>query len=1037
MINLRSAFAAGNLSLVATTEMLNFTSKLLSDSQVKLYSNTLKMPALILDKKEMIVSRFISSNGLVEDPLAVEKERALINPWTPEEKEIFMDKLATFGKDFWKIASFLDHKTTADCVEFYYKNHKSDCFEKTKKQDGIKQAKSFFTSTYLVTSGKKWNREMNAASLDMLGAASMMAARAEDRARSRQSSAGRVFLGGYSDSKTLWRDDRILERSSSLDILGNERETVAADVLAGICGSLSSEAMSSCITSSVDPGESYREWKCQKVDSLIKRALTPDVTQNVDDETCSDESCGEMDPSDWTDEEKSVFIQAVSSYGKDFVMISRCVRTRSRDQCKVFFSKARKCLGLDLMHPGPRNVGTPVSDDANGGGSDTEDACVVETGEIGSVICGNKSGYKLDEDLPSSAMNMNHDESDPAKIVNLESDLNKSEENNGMGHMDHELEAVETLASDACQSENRPELVFHGDSNNGDAVNNQSESAHAQKCAVVFANTEPGGDQVVEQGGDQVIEQGISITGPVAIVEGINPVPLSPEALLENKGVASEGFENELEGQELLLPESCLNDRQDEKSDGDTIGPSSLQCSNQDSNTTGNASHVAAESSCSGFSLNPEYQHKVSLELDSMEKPHVISLPQQSSPSATSVSLDSATILCDKTLNQDRLSSTLDFHGNRDKQSPKSVCRDDFHQHLSGNPLLNHVESSQILRGYPLQMSNKKDMNGDVNCRKLSEVQTLPQSDRNISPRYVTQDCYLQKCSSSKPHCSVAELPLLSQKIEQTSVHSRAHSRSLSDTDKPCRNGDVKLFGQILSHPSSTQMPNSSTHENEERGIHNPKLSSKSNLKFSGHHNMDGNSNLLKFDRNNYLGLENVAMRSFSFWDGSSRRQTGFSSFPDSAILLAKYPAAFGNYPTPPPKMEPPPLQAIVKSNERNLNGVSVFPSREISSSNGVDYQVFSKVHQPFAVDMKQRQDIFSEMQRRNGFEAVQPQGRGMVGMNVLGRGGVLVGGPCTAVSDPVAAIKMHYAKTDQYGGQTGSITREEESWRGKGDIGR
>ena len=69
------------------------------------------MPALILDKKEKIVSRFISSNGLVEDPCAVEKERVMINPWTSEEKAIFMEKLTIFGKDFRKIASFLDHKT--------------------------------------------------------------------------------------------------------------------------------------------------------------------------------------------------------------------------------------------------------------------------------------------------------------------------------------------------------------------------------------------------------------------------------------------------------------------------------------------------------------------------------------------------------------------------------------------------------------------------------------------------------------------------------------------------------------------------------------------------------------------------------------------------------------------------------------------------------------------------------------------------------------------------------------------------------------
>ncbi|KAK4578874.1 hypothetical protein RGQ29_028803 [Quercus rubra] len=339
-------------------------------------------------------------------------------------------------------------------------------------------------------------------------------------------------------------------------------------------------------------------------------------------------------------------------------------------------------------------------------------------------------------------------------------------------------------------------------------------------------------------------------------------------------------------------------------------------------------------------------------------------------------------------------------------------------------------------------------MNGDVSCRNLSEIQNLSQSERSISTRCMTQDCFLQKCSSSKPLSSVAELPLLSQKREQTSDHSRARSRSLSDADKPCRNGDVKLFGQILSKTASTQKSNSSTRENEEKGVNNPKSSSSlSNLKISGIPNVDGSSALLKIDSNNYVPM------SYGFWDGNK----GFSSFTDSAFLLAKYPTAFTSYPVPSTKKEPqPPLQSVVKSNERNVNGVlPVFPSREISSSNGVreisssngvaDYQVYrsregAKV-QPFTVDMKQRQDIlFSEMPRRNGFEAVsslQPQGRGVVGMNVVGRG-VLVGGPCTSVSDPVKAIKMHFANSDQYGGgQSGSIIREEESWRGKGDIGR
>ena len=98
--------------------------------------------------------------------------------------------------------------------------------------------------------------------------------------------------------------------------------------------------MSSCITSSVDPVEGNRDRKFLKVNPLCKPPMTPDVTQDVDDETCSDESCGEMDPTDWTDDEKTAFLQAVSSFGKDFAKIARCVGTRSQEQCKVFFSKA-------------------------------------------------------------------------------------------------------------------------------------------------------------------------------------------------------------------------------------------------------------------------------------------------------------------------------------------------------------------------------------------------------------------------------------------------------------------------------------------------------------------------------------------------------------------------------------------------------------------------------------------------------------------------------------------------------------------------
>ncbi|XP_023551335.1 uncharacterized protein LOC111809185 isoform X1 [Cucurbita pepo subsp. pepo] len=383
-IRFRMPSPAGNLNhSVSNAEILKHMSMQLSSPQIKQYRTTLKMPALILDQKDKMASRFISNNGLVENPCAVEKERAMINPWSSEEKEVFMEKLECFGKDFGKIASFLDHKTTADCIEFYYKNHKSDCFEKTKKLEFGKKAKS--TGNYLMTTGKKWNSEANAASLDMLGAAMV---RAHKYSSSRS--------GGRTAYRTTQFDDDLSERAKSFHGFGNEREKVAADVLAGICGSLSSEALGSCVTSNFDRGDGSQDLKCKKGGATtVLRRITNNVQQCVDDEIFSDESCGEMDPSYWTDGEKSLFIEAVSVYGKNFSMISTHVGSKSTDQCKVFFSKARKCLGLDVLCSAKK-----MPEDGNGHGINGGD-CEAGVDTKDAFPCERVSSQMVD-DLPKS-----------------------------------------------------------------------------------------------------------------------------------------------------------------------------------------------------------------------------------------------------------------------------------------------------------------------------------------------------------------------------------------------------------------------------------------------------------------------------------------------------------------------------------------------------------------------------------------------------------------------------------------------------------
>lgn len=973
--------AGNNLNLVPTPEIINFASKLLSEPQIKVHRSTLKMPALILDEKEKTISRFPSRNGLIEDPLAYEKERAMINPWTSEEKDIFMEKFAAFGKDFRKIASFLDHKTTADCVEFYYKNHKSDCFDKI-KQDVRKLGKSFLTNSDLVASGKKWNRNVHAASLEILSAASVMAGQADNLNGNKKMRPGSSLLGGYGNIKRPKGEDSILGRSNSFDALRDEREAVAADVLAGICGSISSEAMSSCITSSVDPLEGNKDRKCLKVNPVRKQLLTVDVTQNVEDETCSDESCEEMDPTDWTDEEKSAFLQAVSSFGKDFAKISRCVGSRTQDQCKVFFSKARKCLGLDLMRPQSVNAGYPMNDDANGGGSDTDDACVVETG---SAIGTDRSGTKTDEDQPLSVMNAYSNEFNPVEARNLSADLNKSNNIIGTELDRQDAEDVDDMVSDACEMKGKSKL---GSGGGGDVLytSDKSGSATGQTTINVLASTEVGEDEANKLA--------------CAVTKSI---PCQANSAVEVKLVSevpSGGIGKELEGQKLSLPQ-CLDDR-DNKHEAGSDGVVELKSSVQDSSTVVNALLSSVDNSCTGLDLEAENVLQAS-------GPSASALRLENSQSTADSLQDTTDVQGEKTDSQDQLPSTCDFQGSRDVHFHNNTNSDGQQCHIPRH-LLDCVEASSILQGFPLPI--KKEVNGDLSCSS-----------------------------------SATELPFLSQKTEQSSDHYKTQSLHSLDSEVTSRNGDVKLFGKILTNPSSTQKSSQSSKGREESGANHSKLSSKPpSLKFNGHQNADKNSTMLKFGSSDYnIGLENVPMRSYGYWDGN-KIQTGVPSIPESAILLAKYPTAFSNYPTSSAKLEQQSLQAFTKSNEQHLNGASAFATREMNSSNGViDYQMFRsrdvpKV-QPFMVDMKHRQDVFSDVQRRNGFEAIsnlQQQGRGMVGLNGVGRPGILVGGSHSGVSDFVAAIKMHYSNSEQYGGQNGSIMREDESWGGKkGDLSR
>ncbi|MCO5579702.1 hypothetical protein L7F22_033560 [Adiantum nelumboides] len=107
----------------------------------------LQMPAMLLGREKEL-HNFKTKNGLVIDPISAEQERKFFNPWSKEEKRLFLEKYSLFGKDFRRLASYLEHKSVADCIEFYYRNQKNQEFERVRHEHRLRKHCRFQVEKY-------------------------------------------------------------------------------------------------------------------------------------------------------------------------------------------------------------------------------------------------------------------------------------------------------------------------------------------------------------------------------------------------------------------------------------------------------------------------------------------------------------------------------------------------------------------------------------------------------------------------------------------------------------------------------------------------------------------------------------------------------------------------------------------------------------------------------------------------------------------------------------------------------------------------
>lgn len=114
----------------------------MTDANILGAKNAAVIPDMIVMEAGEIEYTFDDTNNEVDRPAEYYSPATCIEDWTDEEVEVFVEKFAEFPKQFGIIADFLPHKTTAQCVSFYYLHkHKHIDFRKVvaRRARGVKR----------------------------------------------------------------------------------------------------------------------------------------------------------------------------------------------------------------------------------------------------------------------------------------------------------------------------------------------------------------------------------------------------------------------------------------------------------------------------------------------------------------------------------------------------------------------------------------------------------------------------------------------------------------------------------------------------------------------------------------------------------------------------------------------------------------------------------------------------------------------------------------------------------------------------------
>ena len=303
-------------------------SQVIQELQAKERLKTLvKLPPMVLDPEERRVAVFRSRNALVEDPKGEAEAAKLVRPWMDWEKKIFHEKFSSYGKNFKRIATFIDGRTTADCVVYYYQTQKTGDGFKGRRKAQAKKRRAYAEARRMT--GGAWNgpqstatsvaaqakaakeREAELRAAERIGKNRSAEARQERAALAAAEKKRKAEAKAKAEKKEKEKEKEKDKSSKRDDASGDEDDDSEAPTTAG-----------------------------KKKGKDMSRSASKEALEG----TAAAPTGG-----GWTPKEKSRFLAALAEHGKDWKSVAAAVSTKSQNAVRGYFSKQKVKLGLEKI----------------------------------------------------------------------------------------------------------------------------------------------------------------------------------------------------------------------------------------------------------------------------------------------------------------------------------------------------------------------------------------------------------------------------------------------------------------------------------------------------------------------------------------------------------------------------------------------------------------------------------------------------------------------------------------------------------------